>query len=106
MNSSNWLCVSLTLEEELALERQVREVEQSPHREEVNKLCGALVRQNVLYQRIIQQACGHVAHLEMQQFLEGVDGGRHQVGAAAAGEVTGDRAGWWGGLFGWRSAKG
>lgn len=73
--NANWLCVSLTLEEELQLERQVREVESSPHREEVNKLCAALVRQNVLQQRIIKQACGYVAMLEMQQLLEGRDTG-------------------------------
>ena len=68
--SQSWLCVSLSLEDELALERQVRAVEQSPHREEIGKLCAALVRQNVIYGRIIQQATGYVAKLEMQQLLQ------------------------------------
>lgn len=79
--SAQWLVASLTLEEELELERSVRNVEQSPNTEEIGKLCGQLVRQNVMYQRILQQACGYVMELETTLLL------------AERPEVRGGR--WW-----------
>lgn len=63
------MIVHLTLEEQLAIETQVRAALHHDDPQAVANLCAALIRQNAFQSRLIKQATGHIAQLEMEQFL-------------------------------------
>ena len=78
MSWGQWMIVEWTLEEELHIEAQARSVLHHHDADQVRKLCASLVRQNFYYAKIMQQATGHIAEIELGSFLDG----EHQSEAA------------------------
>ena len=74
MTWGDWMMVKLTIEEELRIESQSRSALIHPSEKDVRSLCASLIKQNAYYTRLIQQATGHIAHLETSAFL-----GEHQT---------------------------
>jgi len=66
--SIDWMVVTQTLEEELSLERAVREIEDCPDVEVLSQLCGAMARQNWHQNRLLRQAVERIAELESVAF--------------------------------------
>lgn len=64
-----WMVVSPSLQQQLELEKTVRDVTSHQDVERVRNLCASLMRQNYYHQLLIKQATGHIAKLEMQEFL-------------------------------------
>ena len=64
MTWSEWMVVSNSLEEELALERAVRAVEKIPDVDTLQGLAVALTRQAWHQQKLIKQAVGHIAEMD------------------------------------------
>ena len=62
------MVVTQTLEEELSLERAVREIEDCPDVEVLSQLCGAMARQNWHQNRLLRQAVERIAELESVAF--------------------------------------
>lgn len=71
MTWGNWMIVELTLEEELQIETQSRSAFQHHDANDVRKLCSSLIRQYAYQNKLLQQAVGHIAKIEMEQFLSG-----------------------------------
>lgn len=69
MSWGDWMVVTFSIEEELQIESQARTVLHSGNTKEVARLCSSLVKQNAYYSRLLQQATGHIAQLEMEAFL-------------------------------------
>ena len=65
----SWMVVQLSVEEELKLERSVRELQNQITDEKVGRLCGSLLKQSYFYQQLVRQAVHHIATLEMEQEL-------------------------------------
>ena len=61
MGWADWMVVSQTLEEELEVERSVREVHNCNDEEALKMLCSALVRQSWHQGKLLKQAVGHIA---------------------------------------------
>ena len=61
--------VEFTLQEELRMEQQAREVMTASNHEEVRKLAAALVKQAAYQQKLLQQAVRYVAELEIKVTL-------------------------------------
>lgn len=72
------MIVDWTLEEELHIEAQARSVLHHDDADQVRELCASLVRQNFYYAKIMRQATGHIAELELRSVLNG----EHQSEAA------------------------
>ncbi|QDP66391.1 MAG: hypothetical protein Unbinned1819contig1001_37 [Prokaryotic dsDNA virus sp.] len=64
MGWADWMIVNQSLEEELELERSVREVEGCADVEILKGLTVALVRQHWHQTRLLKQAVGRVAELD------------------------------------------
>lgn len=73
MSWGQWMVVQWTLEEELHIEAQARNVLYHHDAQEVRELCAALVKQQAYYAKLMQQATGHIAEIEMTVLL-----GSHQ----------------------------
>ena len=73
MSWGDWMMVHWTLEEELQLEAQSRSAFAHNNSDEVRSLCASLIKQNAYYAKLLEQATGHIAELEMTAFL-----GHHQ----------------------------
>ena len=56
--------IEQSLEEELELERQVRDVHNCQDVDHVKMLCASLVRQSVHQGKLLAQACNRIAELE------------------------------------------
>jgi hypothetical protein len=69
MSWGEWMVVTPSLQQQLELEKTVRDVTGHHDIERVRSLCASLMRQNYYYQQLIKQATGHIAQLEMQEFL-------------------------------------
>ena len=63
------MVVEFSVEEELQIENQARSVYRCTDAEQVSRLCSSLVKQNAYYQKLIRQATGHIAELEMVALL-------------------------------------
>ena len=63
------MVVEFSIEEELQIESQARTVLHCHNASEVARLCSSLVKQNAYYSKLLRQATGHIAHLEMTAFL-------------------------------------
>tara|TARA_B100000073_G_scaffold34411_1_gene26036 strand:+ start:174 stop:389 length:216 start_codon:yes stop_codon:yes gene_type:complete len=61
---NEWMVVSSSLEEELALERAVRAVEKIPDVETLQGLAVSLTRQAWHQQKLIKQAVNHIAEMD------------------------------------------
>ena len=59
----------MSIEEQLALETQARAALHHHDSAAVGRLCAALIKQNAMQAQLIRQATGHIAKLEMEQFL-------------------------------------
>jgi len=69
MSWGDWMVVEFSIEEELQIESQARTVLHCGDTTEVAKLCSSLVKQNAYYSKLLRQATGHIAQLEMEAFL-------------------------------------
>ena len=58
------MVVTQSLEEELELEKNVRDVQNCSDRDALQELCVSLVRTNWHQAKLLQQAVGHIAELD------------------------------------------
>jgi len=66
-----WMVVEQSLEEELMIERTVREINDCDEADAVKEVCTALVRQNWYQSKMIKQAVGRIAVMDYEEtFLE------------------------------------
>mgnify|MGYP003644285286 FL=1 len=63
-NSFDWMVVKQSLEEELALERSTREIEDCDNPDVLSQLCVAMARQQWHQGKLLKQAVGHIALME------------------------------------------
>ena len=63
-NSFDWMVVKPSLEEELTLERSVREIEDCDNADVLSQLCVAMARQQWHQGKLLKQAVGHIALME------------------------------------------
>ncbi len=64
MGWADWMVVSQTLEEELEVERSVREVHNCNDEEALKMLCSALVRQSWHQGKLLSQAVTRIGELD------------------------------------------
>ena len=69
MSWGEWMVVNMSMEEQLSLETQARAALHHHDPAAVGRLCAALIKQNAMQAQLIRQAAGHIARLEMEQFL-------------------------------------
>lgn len=62
--SMEWMVVKQSLEEELTLERSIREIEDCENIDVLSQLCVAMARQQWHQGKLLKQAVGHIAGLE------------------------------------------
>ena len=62
----DWMNATQSLEEELFVERQCRSILGSKDLEEIQNLCVALLRQNYSQGRLLSQAVGKIAEMDVQ----------------------------------------
>ena len=63
------MVVEFTLQEELALEHQARQILASDNLQEVTQLCSQLARQTAYHQKLMTQAVRYIAELEIKLAL-------------------------------------
>ena len=59
-----WMHVTQSLEEELTLERSIREIEDCENIDVLSQLCVAMARQQWHQSKLLKQAVGHIALLD------------------------------------------
>lgn len=64
MGWADWMVVDQSLEEELELERSVREVNNCDDEEVLKQLCAGLVRQSWHQGKLLSQAVGRIGELD------------------------------------------
>ena len=64
MGWADWMVVDQSLEEELELERSVREVNNCQDEEVLKQLCAGLVRQSWHQSKLLSQAVGRIGELD------------------------------------------
>ena len=62
--STEWMIVEQSLEEELMLERSIREIEDCENIDVLSQLCVAMARQQWHQGKLLKQAVGHIALLD------------------------------------------
>ena len=62
--SMEWMVIEQTLEEELTLERSIREIEDCDNIDVLSQLCVAMARQHWHQSKLLKQAVGHIALLD------------------------------------------
>lgn len=65
----DWMMIKLPIEEELKLERSVRELMAQIQDEKTSRFCGSMLKQLYFQQKLLQQATHHIAALELEQEL-------------------------------------
>lgn len=60
----SWMIVEQSLEEELTLERSIREIEDCDNVDVLSQLCVAMARQHWHQSKLLKQAVGHIALLD------------------------------------------
>ena len=60
----SWMIVEQSLEEELTLERSIREIEDCENIDVLSQLCVAMARQQWHQGKLLRQAVGRIAGLE------------------------------------------
>ena len=60
----SWMIVEQSLEEELTLERSIREIEDCENIDVLSQLCVAMARQHWYQSKLLKQAVGHIALLD------------------------------------------
>tara|TARA_Y100000015_G_C2373100_1_gene81087 strand:+ start:653 stop:868 length:216 start_codon:yes stop_codon:yes gene_type:complete len=66
MGWADWMVVNQTYEEELEVERSVREVNKCDDEEALKMLCSALVRQSWHQGKLLSQAVTRISELDAQ----------------------------------------
>ncbi len=61
MGWADWMVVHQSLEEELELERSVREIQAASDEEALKAFCVSLLRTNWHQAKLLKQAVGHIA---------------------------------------------
>ena len=64
MGWADWMVVNQSLEEELELERSVRDVQNCGDEAALKALCVSLVRTNWHQAKLLRQAVGHIGELD------------------------------------------
>ena len=64
MGWAEWMVVNQSLEEELELERNVRDVQNCSDESALKTLCVSLVRTNWHQAKLLKQAVGHIGELD------------------------------------------
>ena len=64
MGWADWMIVNQSLEEELELEKNVRDVQNCTDGDALKSLCVSLVRTNWHQQKMLRQAVGHIGELD------------------------------------------
>ena len=64
MGWADWMVVDQTLEEELEVERSVREINNCDDEEALKMLCSAMVRQSWHQSRLLSQAVSRIGELD------------------------------------------
>lgn len=64
MGWADWMVVHQSLEEELELERNVRDVQNCTDEDALKSLCVSLVRTNWHQAKLLKQAVGHIGELD------------------------------------------
>ena len=64
MGWADWMVINQSLEEELEVERSVREVHACTDEEALKELCVGLVRQSWHQQKLLAQACNRIGELD------------------------------------------
>ena len=62
--SMEWMHITQSLEEELTLERSIREIEDCENIDVLSQLCVAMTRQQWHQGKLLKQAVGHIALLD------------------------------------------
>jgi hypothetical protein len=73
MGWADWMIVKLSLEDELHLEREAREVLTHHDGKMVAELCAQLIKQNKHQQILLKQAVGRITELETEAFTESLE---------------------------------
>ena len=68
MGWADWMVVHQSLEEELELERNVRDVQGCTDEDALKTLCVSLVRTNWHQAKLLKQAVGHIGELDASMF--------------------------------------
>ena len=64
MGWADWMVIKQSLEEELEVERSVREVYNCDDEETIKQLCAGLVRQNFAQGKLLSQAVTRIGELD------------------------------------------
>tara|TARA_A100001201_G_scaffold129273_1_gene114600 strand:+ start:1193 stop:1390 length:198 start_codon:yes stop_codon:yes gene_type:complete len=59
-----WMIITQSIEEELQLERTVREIQHCDDLETLSQLCVAMARQQWHQSKLLKQAVGHIASID------------------------------------------
>ena len=71
MGWAEWMIVNQSLEEELELERNVRDVQGCTDENALKALCVSLVRTNWHQAKLLKQAVGHIGELDAISTTQG-----------------------------------
>ena len=71
MGWADWMIVNQSLEEELALEKSVRDVQSCTDGDALKALCVSLVRTNWHQSKLLKQAVGHIGELDAINAAQG-----------------------------------
>ena len=64
MGWADWMVITKSLEEELQLERTLREIRGCDDKELLTELCVAMAQQSWHQTKVLKQAVGHIASLD------------------------------------------
>ena len=62
--SMEWMHITQSLEEELTLERSIREIEDCENIDVLSQLCVAMARQQWHQSKLLNQAVNHIAEMD------------------------------------------
>ena len=68
MGWADWMVVNQSLEEELELERNVRDVRNCSDEDALKSLCVSLVRTNWHQAKLLKQAVSHIGEIDTSMF--------------------------------------
>ena len=71
MGWADWMVVHQSLEEELELEKNVRDVQGCTDEDALRSLCVSLVRTNWHQAKLLRQAVGHIGELDAINVAQG-----------------------------------
>jgi len=72
MGWADWMVIDQSLEEELELEKNVRDVQSCNDDDALRTLCVSLVRTNWHQAKLLQQAVSHIAELDASDAAMGL----------------------------------